>query len=47
VSKIIWEDLGKPKRLKPSMLQEEMIEKQDLGRKTGAGFYKYYKEENN
>jgi 3-hydroxybutyryl-CoA dehydrogenase len=47
VSKIIWEDLGKPKRLKPSKLQEEMIEKQDLGRKTGAGFYKYYKEENN
>ncbi|MEI7628259.1 MAG: 3-hydroxyacyl-CoA dehydrogenase NAD-binding domain-containing protein [Bacteroidota bacterium] len=47
VSKIIWEDLGKPKRLIPSILQEEKIEKQDLGRKTGAGFYKYYKEENN
>jgi len=47
VSKIIWEDLGKPKRLIPSILQEEKIEKQDLGRKTGAGFYKYYKKENN
>lgn len=47
VSKIIWEDLGRTKRLKPSMLQEEKIEKQELGRKKGEGFYKYYKEENN
>jgi 3-hydroxybutyryl-CoA dehydrogenase len=47
VSKIIWEDLSKPKRLIPSILQEEKIEKQELGKKTGVGFYKYYKEENN
>ncbi len=47
VSKIIWEDLDKPKRLLPSILQEQKIEKQELGRKTGEGFYNYYKEENN
>ena len=47
VSKIIWEDLSKPKRLIPSILQEEKIEKQELGKKTGVGFYKYYKKENN
>jgi 3-hydroxybutyryl-CoA dehydrogenase len=47
VSKIIWEDLGKPKRLLPSMLQEKKVEKQELGRKTGEGFYNYYKGKNN
>ena len=44
VSKIIWEDLGKPSRLIPSILQKEKIETQDLGRKMGVGFYKYYKQ---
>jgi 3-hydroxybutyryl-CoA dehydrogenase len=43
VSTIIWEALGKPNRLKPSLLQEQKIEQKELGRKTGQGFYKYYK----
>jgi 3-hydroxybutyryl-CoA dehydrogenase len=43
VSTIIWEALDKPKRLKPSWLQEQKIDQKNLGRKTGQGFYKYYK----
>jgi 3-hydroxybutyryl-CoA dehydrogenase len=43
VSTIIWEALDKPKRLKPSLLQEQKIDQKNLGRKTGQGFYKYYK----
>jgi 3-hydroxybutyryl-CoA dehydrogenase len=44
VSNIIWETLNKPKRLTPSLLQEQKIEQQELGKKTGKGFYNYYKE---
>jgi 3-hydroxybutyryl-CoA dehydrogenase len=43
VSYIIWEDLGKPKRLLPSILQQQKIEQNNLGKKTGEGFYKHYK----
>lgn len=41
VSNIVWEALGKPERLKPSQLQKEKVEKKELGRKTGKGFYSY------
>jgi 3-hydroxybutyryl-CoA dehydrogenase len=43
VSNIIWEDLGKPKRLLPSILQQQKIEQNNLGKKTGEGFYIHYK----
>jgi 3-hydroxybutyryl-CoA dehydrogenase len=41
VSQIVWEALGKPERLKPSVLQQQKVEAGELGRKTGKGFYKY------
>ncbi len=47
VSKIVWEDLGKPKRLMPSALQEQKVLKAELGRKTGKGFYEYEVENQN
>jgi 3-hydroxybutyryl-CoA dehydrogenase len=41
VSQIVWEALGKPERLKPSVLQKQKVEAGELGRKTGKGFYEY------
>lgn len=41
VSNIVWEALGKPARLKPSSLQKEKVDKGELGKKTGKGFYEY------
>lgn len=41
VSNIVWENLGKPKRLEPSIIQKNKVEKAELGRKTGKGFYTY------
>lgn len=41
VSKIVWNDLGKPARLHPSPLQKEKVDKGELGKKTGKGFYNY------
>lgn len=43
VSQIVWEALGKPERLKPSVLQQQKVEAGELGRKTGKGFYHYSK----
>ncbi len=37
----IWEGLGRPDRLRPSPIQERLVEAGDLGRKTGRGFYRY------
>ncbi len=41
VSNIVYDALGKPERLKPSVLQKEKVDAGDLGKKTGKGFYSY------
>ena len=43
VSCVLYEKLGKPARLKPSTLQEEIVKKGDLGKKTSRGFFQYNK----
>jgi 3-hydroxybutyryl-CoA dehydrogenase len=40
-SSAIWERLGRPERLRPSPIQEQLIAAGHLGRKTGRGFYRY------
>jgi 3-hydroxybutyryl-CoA dehydrogenase len=40
-STAIWDRLGRPDRLRPSPIQERLIESGQLGRKTGTGFYRY------
>jgi 3-hydroxybutyryl-CoA dehydrogenase len=39
VSCSVYEQLGRPERLKPSYIQKEKVEKGELGRKTGKGYY--------
>jgi 3-hydroxybutyryl-CoA dehydrogenase len=41
VSEIVYNDLGKPARLMPSILQAQKVSAGKLGKKTGEGFYKY------
>lgn len=41
VSCSVYEQLGKPERLKPSAIQEEKVKKGELGKKTGKGYYNY------
>jgi len=41
VSCSVYEQLQQPERLKPSYLQKEKVEKGELGRKTGKGYYDY------
>jgi 3-hydroxybutyryl-CoA dehydrogenase len=41
VSCSVYEQLGRPERLKPSALQQEKVEKGELGRKTKKGYYNY------
>jgi 3-hydroxybutyryl-CoA dehydrogenase len=38
----VWEGLGRPDRLRPSPVQERLIEAGRLGRKTGEGFYRWH-----
>lgn len=39
VSCSVYEQLGGPERLKPSFLQKEKVERGELGKKTGKGYY--------
>lgn len=41
VSCSVYEQLGTPERLKPSYLQKEKVEKGELGKKTGKGYFEY------
>lgn len=41
VSCSVYEQLGNPERLQPSIIQKEKVENGKLGRKTGEGYYKY------
>lgn len=41
VSCEVYDALGQPQRLKPSSIQKEKVEKGELGRKTGRGYYDY------
>lgn len=41
VSCSVYDALGKPERLKPSPIQKERVDKRELGRKTGKGYYSY------
>jgi len=41
VSCSVYEQLGDPERLKPSFIQEEKVEKGELGKKTDKGYYTY------
>ena len=41
VSCSVYEQLGKPERLKPSFIQKERVDRKELGKKTGKGYYNY------
>jgi 3-hydroxybutyryl-CoA dehydrogenase len=41
VSCSVYEQLGKPERLRPSEIQKEKVTEGMLGRKSGAGYYTY------
>jgi len=41
VSCSVYEQLGKPRRLKPSAIQEQKVSEGELGKKTGKGYYRY------
>jgi 3-hydroxybutyryl-CoA dehydrogenase len=41
VSYSVYEQLYQPERLKPSYIQKEKVEKGELGKKSGKGYYKY------
>lgn len=41
VSCSVYEQLGRPERLKPSYLQKEKVDSQQLGKKSGKGYFDY------
>ena len=41
VSCSVYEQLGKPERLRPSPIQKEKVDGGKLGKKTGEGYYNY------
>jgi 3-hydroxybutyryl-CoA dehydrogenase len=41
VSCNVYEQLNQPERLKPSYIQKEKVEKGELGKKSGKGYYQY------
>ena len=42
VSCSVYEQLNKPERLKPSFIQKEKVDRGELGKKTGKGYYVYW-----
>jgi 3-hydroxybutyryl-CoA dehydrogenase len=38
----VWEGLGRPEHLRPSPIQERLVDQGALGRKTDLGFYEYH-----
>jgi len=43
VSCSVYESLGRPARMKPSVMQEDLVKQGLFGRKTGGGFFQYLK----
>lgn len=41
VSESVYQQLNKPDRLKPSYIQKQKVDKGELGKKTGKGYYQY------
>jgi 3-hydroxybutyryl-CoA dehydrogenase len=41
VSSSVYEQMNKPERLKPSYIQKEKLERGELGKKSGKGYYEY------
>lgn len=41
VSVSVYEQSGKPERLRPSFIQEQLVKEGKLGRKSGKGYYDY------
>jgi 3-hydroxybutyryl-CoA dehydrogenase len=41
VTNSVYEAMNKPARLKPSAIQKDKVDKGELGRKTGKGYYDY------
>jgi 3-hydroxybutyryl-CoA dehydrogenase len=41
VSSSVYEQLGKPERLRPSPIQQQKVENGELGKKSGKGYYEY------
>lgn len=41
VSCSVYDQLNRPERLRPSNVQQEKVEKGELGKKTGSGYYHY------
>jgi 3-hydroxybutyryl-CoA dehydrogenase len=41
VSSSVYDQLGNPERLKPSYIQKEKVDKGELGKKSGKGYYAY------
>lgn len=37
----VWDGLGRPEHLRPSPIQDWLVDHRRLGRKTGVGFYRY------
>jgi 3-hydroxybutyryl-CoA dehydrogenase len=46
VSFSLYEQLHQPERIRPSYIQKEKIEKGELGRKSGKGYYDYRQKQN-
>jgi 3-hydroxybutyryl-CoA dehydrogenase len=43
VSCSVYEQLGKPLRLEPSWIQQQLVQQGKWGKKSGEGYYAYHK----